>query len=321
MVAVEGLGSVAIDGDPLVVEGLGRAMALELATSRWAGAFDLVLVGFGGAMAHGDRVSVVAEAGPVIADLSWRRLTASMRLADLGVPSAEAARRRAVVGDWAPVIVVCAPTVPEADVLAVVELAGDGRHGIGVVAMSGGRPVSAAAGCVLRARPSSEGAAVDVCGTVVVAQSVDRNELERAGAVIEAAVVRDGSTESADEYAPPTLHRNRGPEALRGHDRISGFAPVDAGTVARLDVEPTPVADGRPVDGATPGVIPNLVARPARPGGRGSTSRWRYSGPWRCGVRRVGSPGPGHSNSWSIWQCTRPARPTRCGRPHSGPTA
>ena len=114
MVAVEGLGSVAIGGDPLTVECLGRAMALELATSRWASGFDLVLVGFGGAMPRGDRVSVAAEAGPVIADLSWRRLTASVQLGDHDLPAYDVARRMAVSGDWSPVVVVCAPTVADA---------------------------------------------------------------------------------------------------------------------------------------------------------------------------------------------------------------
>ena len=45
MIDVEGLGGVAIAGDPVAAEGLGRAMALELASSRWASGFDLVLVG------------------------------------------------------------------------------------------------------------------------------------------------------------------------------------------------------------------------------------------------------------------------------------
>ncbi len=248
MLAVEGLGSVVIGGDPPAAEGLGRAMALELATSRWAAAFDLVLVGFGGAMAHGDRVSVLAEAGPLIADLSWRRLTTGIRIAEREVASVDGARLLGVVGEWAPVVIVCGPAVPEDDVDAILDLAGDGRFGISVVAMAGLRALSGEPGCFLRAQPSPDQASTDVFGTVVTAQSVDEHDLDEVAAVIEAALVRDADPGPGDggSSAPD------GPSA-RAHvdvrrDRVTGFVPGGSGSVARADVDSPIGARDRPRD-------------------------------------------------------------------------
>ncbi len=263
MVSVEGLGSVVIAGDSVAAEGLGRAMALELATSRWAGAFDLVLVGFGGAMAHGDRVSVVTEAGPLIADLTWRRLTVSMRLAEHGMGATDVARGLGVGGEWAPIVIVCAPTVPADDVDALVELAGDGRCGIGVIAMTGGRPVNAEAGCVLRADATPSGASTDVLGTVVDPQSVDTADLEKVDAVLEAALVRDASVEpDLDESAVPAGGPEGGPGETR-RLRATGFVPAPAGSVVRIGGEPAPPSGTRPEGGAGFRTIPR--SRPGPP--------------------------------------------------------
>ena len=247
MVAVEGLGSVVIDGEPLAAESLGRAMALELATSRWAAAFDLVLVGFGAAMAHGDRVSVVSEAGPLIADLTWRRLTTSMRLAEREAPASDVARRLDLVGEWSPIVVVCSPSVPDDDVVAILDLAGDGRTGIGAVAMAGGAAVAAASGCVLSTRSSSDGASADVFGTVVLAQGVDDDDLDGIGAVIEAATVLDArpDPDADDGLAEPARSRHGARQDLAS-DRVSGFAAGAAGSVALIGADPRPDAETRP---------------------------------------------------------------------------
>ncbi len=267
MVVLEGLGSVVIDGDPLVTEGLGRAMALELATSRWAGDFDLVLVGFGAAMAHGSRVSVAAEAGPVIADLSWRRLTTSMRLADGGVPAADLARRLGAVGDWAPVVVVCAPTVPTEDVDAILELAGDGRHGICAVAMAGGRTVPPTAAHVLLAQPSSDGASMDVLGTVVAAQTVDGSDLDGVTAVLEAAAVLDDAPDAAaeQEAVPPPLSSAR--DGATFQDRTAGYASVGPATTAQVLGDPAAGSRHRHRDAMVIPATPRHGPRPA-PGDR-----------------------------------------------------
>jgi len=186
MVALEGLGAVTVAGEPVAAEGLGRAMALELASSRWASAFDLVLVGFGAALAGGEGVTVVGDAGPVIADLTWRRLTMSMRLEDAPESSVDAARRCDRVGDWRPNVVVCAPEVPQGEVAAILELASDGRLGICAVAMGGAGGLPTTAGHVLQS-----GSSLQVAGAVVETQSVDRIELDQATQLIETAAQRD----------------------------------------------------------------------------------------------------------------------------------
>ena len=187
MVDLEGVGAVVVTGDPEAAEGLGRAMALELATSRWAAAFDLVLVGFGAGLDRADGVSVVGDAGPVIADLTWRRLTTSVRLDEAPDASFGAARRSDGAGDWRPVVVVCAPAVPRDDIESILGLASDGRSGICAVAMVGRCDVPVNANCVLRA-----GDSVDVLGIVVEPQLVDALELDQVAQLLEVATLRDG---------------------------------------------------------------------------------------------------------------------------------
>ncbi len=66
---LEGMGSVVVRGDPEVRDGVARLLALELATSRWSHAFDLVLVGFGAEFARFARVSSVKDPGKVAEEL------------------------------------------------------------------------------------------------------------------------------------------------------------------------------------------------------------------------------------------------------------
>ena len=225
MVDLEGLGGVAIAGDPIAAEGLGRAMALELASSRWASGFDLVLVGFGSALANGDGVIVVGDAGPVIADLVWRKLMMSVQLEDSPEHSVAAARRTDPSGDWRPIVVVCAPVVLPGDVATILELASDGRLGICAIAMAGvdGQPTTA--GHLLRAGPTLE-----VLGAVVAAQMVDGVELDQATKLIETAsridaLEADEDAEGSDEDRP---HRVRRSSRRR-------LAPIRSGPVSTAD--------------------------------------------------------------------------------------
>jgi hypothetical protein len=247
MVALEGLGAVTVAGDPVAAEGLGRAMALELASSRWASAFDLVLVGFGAALASGEAVTVVGDPGPVIADLTWRRLTMSMRLDDASESSLDAARRSDRVGDWRPIVVVCAPVVPPGDVAAILELASDGRLGICAVAMDGVGGLPTTAGHVLHCGPS-----LQVAGAVVETQAVDRTELDQATRLIATAAQRDVG-DDVDAEDP------------------DGAAVVTGRTVGSPDRSRV-VPYGRPtaemttrVDPAEPGTVPAAVPTAPRP--------------------------------------------------------
>ena len=228
MVDLEGLGSVVIAGDPMVAEGLGRAVALELATSRWASGFDLVLIGFGAALANGDRVTVVSDAGPVIADLAWRRLMLSVRLDDSVEVSVDAARRRDPVGDWRPIVVVCAPVVPAADVTAILELAADGSLGISAVAMAGADGSPAGARHVLCAGPTLE-----VLGAVVETQALDAVELDQATQLIETASNLDPEDLDGTEDTEDASAVADQVPGTRDRSSVSGYGrPMSVATVS-----------------------------------------------------------------------------------------
>ena len=189
LVNLEGVGSLVFAGDVHANESAGRAMALELATSRWAGDFDLFLIGFGTGMDRGERVSVLADAGPVSADLSWRKLTTGMRLDEVGSPRADTARRLGGGAEWQPVVVVCGPGVPSDDVEAMIALGDDGRSGIAIVAMAGSGAPRFDGAVVVRPGDADPQALSDVLGTRVAPQRVAYVEMDQVSAVIEAAAV------------------------------------------------------------------------------------------------------------------------------------
>jgi len=204
MVNVEGVGSVVLAGDAYANEGVGRALALELATSRWASSFDLVLVGFGAGLERCERVAVVADPAPTIADLSWRRLTTEVRLDELCIRSAAEARRTGASTDWQPMVVICGPAVSSGDADALVALAGDGRSGFGVVVINGSGPTASTGNVVLR--PGNPvGAGLQVAdGEMSVRQQVEDTELGMVVALLDVArdldqVDGDGSEQPDDE--------------------------------------------------------------------------------------------------------------------------
>ena len=224
MVHPEGLGSIAVEGDRHDAEGLARALSLELATSRWADRFDLVLVGFGADLARLGRVTVVDGVGPLVADLSWRALRAGVALQDAGHASLVAARCRAAaarssgdpaglrgaagrsgspgteLGSWDPVVVICGPDVSPEATLALTGIAGDGSRGIAVV-MIGPRAVEGSiAAHVVRAHGAAPGAALEVFGEFVEAQQVGQDELSDACALL---VVADTVDRSPGEDCGP----------------------------------------------------------------------------------------------------------------------
>ncbi len=135
---LEGCGALIVEGEPHDAEGLARALALELATSRWSSRLDLVLVGFGVDLERVARVAVTVAAGPLVADLSWRRLRVALRLEDEGFVTVAGARATDRSEAWDPIVVICGPGVPARDVEALVSVAGDGTSGIAVVAVSDG---------------------------------------------------------------------------------------------------------------------------------------------------------------------------------------
>ena len=316
MVDLEGLGAIAIAGDPITAEGLGRAIALELASSRWASGFDLVLVGFGAALANGDRVTVSGDAGPVIADLAWRRLMMSVQLDDAPGSSVDSARRFDCMGDWRPIVVVCAPVVPPGDVGAILDLAGDGRLGICAVAMADVEGRATTASQVLRAGPT-----LKVLGALVEVQTVDGVELDHATQLIETAAYldADGADDEYDTFDADGSSDSASPGDPNGGARSrTGVASYGRSAVTTTRVGSTHVGSTPAAVGASEGV--GDWSASARVDRAGIEVEVAVLGPWRSTVPPGSSPGPGHWSSSSTWPCIPPVPPMRRGRPPSGPT-
>jgi len=261
MVNLEGTGSIVLAGDRHANESVGRAMALELATSRWAAAFDLVLIGFGTGMERFDRVAVLADAVPVSADLSWRRLTTAMRLEDQDLARVDHVRHCSRAGDWQPVVVVCGPGVPPGDVEAILALAEDGRSGIAVIVISGPGAPEYEGSVVVRPRDEGPTGLSDVCGTRVVPQRIDEDEIRAVASVLEvASLPTDEDDGKADRLpamngwpvVPSEMTRNyvdHGERTMVRVDRPAGTTPDVAGgpfESGRSSPRVRPVAPGTP---------------------------------------------------------------------------
>lgn len=232
MVNLEDVGSLVLRGESMANEEVWRALATELATSRWAAAFDLVVVGKDAGLAPCERVLVAPDAAGVIADLSWRRLRAAVRLEELGLTRADVARRGDGGRQWDPLVVVCGPTVPSTDVEALVALAEDGRSGIAVVATCGPDHASIAGALELRPGVEEPAASVDLFGNAVHPQRLCVRDADQVAAVIEQAMDLDPA-DGVDEveagdmtFSPPFLAPAAESSAFAGHPAVVRRIPV-----------------------------------------------------------------------------------------------
>ncbi len=245
---LEGLGALVLDGERVDTEGVVRALALELATSRWSSGFDLVLVGFGVDLERLDHVSVTGAAGPLAADLAWRRLRDSVRLDDGGFSTVLQARCEAGSSDWDPVVVVCGPGLPASDVQALVAVGAEGGGGVAVVAVSDPGTDHGAARRVT-VGPRGEASALGLLDDVLEPQQVTEIELAQVMALVDVATVGsapDGAVQDPDQLDPDLDPAPRGvPErsAVRpptdgGDEEPAGAVPAlvgkDTGTSVRV---------------------------------------------------------------------------------------
>ena len=187
MVNLEGVGSLVLGGPVNANMSVGRAMALELATSRWSTAYDLILIGFGADMERCGQVIVTADAGPTLADLSWRRLTTGMRLDEEDHARVDRARRLGDPTAWRPMVVVCGAGIESADIEAMVALAEDGRSGIAVVVIGDPGTPSLDGSLVIRTDVDHPTGATDVLGARMVPQRLTEQELNQVVAIVDVA--------------------------------------------------------------------------------------------------------------------------------------
>jgi DNA-binding SARP family transcriptional activator len=289
MVNTVGLGSLVIGGEARGAEGVARALALELATSRWSNQFDLVLVGFGAGFDRFDRVTVVGEAGPLIADLSWRQLRDRMLLDEHGFTTATEARCADAGVAWDPVVVVCGPRVPPADAATLLELCRDATCGMGAVVVATGVDVDRYGPVrTVLAGPDLRSPSLALFGELLLPQQIGTDDVGRVHSLLDASgsgapgsgpwgsgtsATDDLVEELVDSLADGlsegvTAVRSRGDAA-----EVSAYAGTPASSSARVNpprvgdsadgtVTDSAVADGRPSRPAGPPAV--LLSSPTR---------------------------------------------------------
>lgn len=115
---LEHLGALGVTGDPDTTRGILTALAVELATSRWADDLQVTLVGAGPELEdilRSGRIRYQPAVGRVLDDLTRRADTDRASLAEQGASSLQHARAAGVSPDaWTPEIVLLAGDVTNA---------------------------------------------------------------------------------------------------------------------------------------------------------------------------------------------------------------
>ena len=297
MVNAESLGSLVVRGEPTAAEAVVRALALELATSYWAGQFDLVLVGFGAELERFDRVTAVSDLTSLVHRLWLRRIRGDEQLRAAAQPSFAQARARDASERWDPVVVVCGPSTPESEVDGLVDVAADARLGSAVV-VTGERQDATHE---VRLSGTEPAASLELLQSVVAPQRIEVEELAEIDVLLHTASARQSVLSSEEPYV-----------------RLPVRLPVPS-------EEGLAVGAGRPQDRVGPRVTAGAPASRGVVSGDGDgPGQWTVEvavlGPVEVRGQPGRSPGPGRRSWWSIWPCIPTGRPTRHGRRRSGPT-
>lgn len=137
LVDIELLGSltvVGIDAD-MVLQG----MTVELATAPWAEGADIVVAGHHGELKALERVRTAGSLASLVSEMRRRVISQDALLSSGGVARAADGRSRYGGAGWDPTVVVCLSAAVEAEPFAaerLLQLGGDGRHGVVVLAGS-----------------------------------------------------------------------------------------------------------------------------------------------------------------------------------------
>lgn len=256
MVNLEAVGSLAVRGTGAACDGFVRALALELATSPWAGGVELVLVGFGDELERFTGVEVVRADAPLVHRLDERRFRADRLLADTGFRTYTEARLSGAGTGWDPLVVLCSPDLPEEHRRELVAAGPGPRAGV-VVVVAG---PDAAGRHVLEVPSGGRGSALDLLGAVVFPQRVSGRDLEEVAALVATADDRRSASARSAPYDRITMPLPRG---LGSDGDPSGSQPASARTSSTPgDPDGRPDADDGHAAGPPSGVV---VARSHAP--------------------------------------------------------
>jgi DNA-binding SARP family transcriptional activator len=254
MVNLESLGALSVDGDPSGCEGVVRALALELATSHWTGWFDLNVVGFGVELERFERVVSLSDVSMLLDRLYRRRLNNESLLREAGYGSFAQARCADYSTRWDPVVVICSPTIAEADASELLELASDPRLGLAVVA-SGTTP---GAPHVLSLAGAHRTSNLEPLGSVLFPQQIEPQELDSVTTLVDTAMSRQSVLISEEPYVnlPVSMPTTMSVQTPAPDEDVVAEPPRRAGGVGRTrGRQPDQASDMHEVEVAVLGQI------------------------------------------------------------------
>jgi hypothetical protein len=179
MINLEAVRSLGLVGPVHACEGVVRALALELATSRWSHRLDLLLVGFGQELTRFERVTFVADVGTAVHRLHERRLRRQSPIVSTtsGTSTVDAVPD-SVVRD--PLVVIAGPGAEPGELRELVEVGTAGLDATAVVACGDGIGAR-----VMLPVPGNGGSSnLEPLGSVLFPQVVSTDDLDRAGALV-----------------------------------------------------------------------------------------------------------------------------------------
>ena len=196
MVNLEALGSLVVSGNPDAADAVVRALALELATSYWAGQFSVAVVGFGSELDRFEGVTSHADVADLIRVLYRRRIEGAEHLRSTGYMSFSQARHFEASERWAPLVVICGPAVNESDVIELLAIASDPVLGTSVVAVG----ERTEAQYSVRLTGEAWSASLGLLGTVAFPQRIEADEWSQVTSLLETAATRESVLSSEEPY-------------------------------------------------------------------------------------------------------------------------
>ncbi len=196
MVNLEALGTLLVEGDTDGCEGVVRALALELATSRWSGWFELNVVGFGAELERFERVASVSDLPKLLDRLHRCRFESESLLRGTDFGSLAQARCADYSPRLDPLVVICGPAVAETDVSELLDVASDPRLGLAVVA-SGTVP---GASHVLSLAGVHRTSALEPLSSVLFPQRIEPQDLDDVATLVDTAMNRQSVLRSEEPY-------------------------------------------------------------------------------------------------------------------------